>query len=240
MSLAWHGISSSPDDAEKKFQIKPQADAHGFLVVFPEAQNRGGGLFNPPAFNGAGCCKDDTKMNEAAFAQALTDQLVQDGCVDATRVFSFGYSNGGFTTHRLACEAPSFLAAGAIHSGTYGDYSGNLANSAWKKGSCGSGSTPMIGFMGDQDSVVPFRGGRNPSPLGSAVWDSWYGTFDVWQAQNNCGAATSSTFSESGSTVNRTTWANCDVEQWTIAGMGHDWWVPSTAKIVAFFKGHGL
>jgi len=237
--VAWHGIGSSPDEIEKKMKMQPQAESHKFILVYPEAKNKGGGLFNPAAFNGAACCKNDNSFKDVDFMTAIKARLVGDGCVASGRVFSMGYSNGGFMTHRLACEDSTLVTAAAIHSGTYGDYNGNLANSPW--GNCDKKEkVPVIGFMGSADKTVPYLGGNNPSPLGSAKWFSWTETMDVWAAQNQCGSPMSVTYNENGQSVNMTTWSQCDVESHVVSGMGHDWFSGATSRIVGFFKGNGL
>ena len=56
--VAWHGISSSPNDIESKMKLTQYANSLGFILVYPEAKNKGASsLLSPVAFNGAGCCK---------------------------------------------------------------------------------------------------------------------------------------------------------------------------------------
>ena len=59
--VAWHGIDSSPADIESKMKMTPFAESEKFILVFPEAKNKGSGsLLSPVCFNGASCCKDDS------------------------------------------------------------------------------------------------------------------------------------------------------------------------------------
>lgn len=240
--LAWHGISSSPSEIESKMKMQAQADTHKFILVFPEARNAGSGtLLNPVAFNGAACCKNDATFDEVGLARAIKAQLTGNGCVDGNRVYSMGYSNGGFTTHRIACEDSTIFRAAAVHSGTYGDYSGVLANSPWAN--CDTkAATPVIGFHGTSDGTVPFNGGKNPSPLGNSVWGSFDQQMNIWakSAGNTCGAATSVSVSEGGLTNNRTTWAGCGVTANQLNGLDHSWWTLATDKIITHFKSNGL
>jgi polyhydroxybutyrate depolymerase len=124
---------------------------------------------------------------DVSFFTSIKSKLVSDGCVVPSRVFSLGYSNGGFMTHRIACESANsgsnLVAAAALHSGAHGDYDGVYANGPWN--SCNSAThIPVIGFHGTSDKTVPFNGGKNPSPWGTAVWGSFYQTMGIWSAQN--------------------------------------------------------
>ena len=131
------------------------------------------------------------------------------------------------------------LAGIGIHSGSHGDYNGNYDNSPWKSCSASS-AVPTIGFHGDRDSIVPFNGGNNPTPWSSSKWGSFAQTMDVWGNQNSCTGSSSSTFTESGDTVVKTTYEGCEVEGYVINGMGHEWWSGSTSRIISFLKNHGL
>lgn len=238
--FAWHGISSDPADIEKKVQATQYASDLGFILVFPNSYNwNSGTIFNPSAFNGASCCKNDVKHNDVATFKAIKAELIANGCIDPNRVFSFGYSNGGFMTHRIACEDATNVRAAAVHSGTWGDYNGVLANSPWS--TCDKAkAVPMLGIMGTADGVVPFNGGKNPSPFGNAIWGSFDEQMKIWATQNSCGAATSIQYVENGSNLNQTTFANCGVDFTSVEGMGHDWWSTSTARIMAHFQANGL
>lgn len=238
--VAWHGITSSPDDIEPRMKLTAQAQKHGFVLVFPEAKNVGSGtLLNPVAFNGAACCKNDNSFNDVAFFHALKAALAADGCVDTTRVFSMGYSNGSFMTHRIACEDSNAMAAGGLHSGTWGDYDGVVANSPWAV--CDKKNpTPMIGIMGTADATVPFLGGPNPSPFGRARWGSFYDQMNIWATQNSCGPGTSEQYTESGRTLNQTTFGECGVDFTAIEGLGHEWWPSATERFIDHFLKYGL
>jgi polyhydroxybutyrate depolymerase len=238
--FAWHGISSSPTDIESRMQVTQYADNLGFILVFPNTKNFGSEtLFNPAAFNGASCCKNDPTFNDVATFKAIKAQLISDGCVDADRVYSFGYSNGGFMTHRVACEDANNLRAAAVHSGTWGDYAGNILNSPWRV--CDKKkAVPMLGIMGTADSVVPFLGGPNPSPFSSSRWGSFAQQMDIWAVQNSCGAPTSTQYQENGRMLNQTTFAGCGVDFTSVEGLGHEWWGTSTARIMAHFQANDL
>jgi len=61
--FAYHGISSSTDTIEGKMLLQPYQTGAAIksIIVYPEAKNKGGGLLNPAAFNGAACCKNDPR-----------------------------------------------------------------------------------------------------------------------------------------------------------------------------------
>lgn len=87
------------------------ADAAGFIVVYP---------------NGAGyqhfwTINDDHPgaPHDVAFVSALLDQVESNYCVDTSRVYAFGVSNGGGMAVRLGCELAARFAAIATIAGGY-------------------------------------------------------------------------------------------------------------------------
>jgi len=229
--LLWHGISSTPDKIEQKVGLKMQADEKKFLAIYPEAQNKGQLL---AAWNGAGCCNQN--FADVQFAlDIIRDLTVTKGCVTASRVFSMGFSNGGFMTNRLACEQPTKVKAICVHSGLIGDYGGDASKSPW--GTCDP--VPMVGIHGTADTTVSINGGKQPA--GSAQWLSFNDTMAVWERAAACTDFQTSSVTEGGRTVTlRTGTCQKTVKAFTIQGHGHDWWSTATEKCMSHFGHYGL
>ena len=85
-----------------------KADAAGFILVYP----RGTGF--PLGFDGGGnCCGDAAhdRVDDVLFTRAMLNALEANLCVNPARVYATGMSNGGFMSHRLACELSDRIAA---------------------------------------------------------------------------------------------------------------------------------
>jgi polyhydroxybutyrate depolymerase len=60
---------------------------------------------------------DGEDNRDLRFFDAMLSWLDTHGCIDRSRVFALGYSNGGQFTHRLACERDEQLAGIAVAAG---------------------------------------------------------------------------------------------------------------------------
>ena len=63
--------------------------------------------------NGGGCCSSACGahlIDDVAFARALVSAVASLVPVDRSRVYSTGFSNGGFMSYRLGCQASDIFA----------------------------------------------------------------------------------------------------------------------------------
>ena len=93
-----------------------ETDSAGFIAVHPQ------GTGNPASWNAGACCSpaNDNMVDDVGFVRAMLDKLELDLCVDNARIYSTGMSNGGFLSHRLACELSDRIAAVAPVAGVNG------------------------------------------------------------------------------------------------------------------------
>jgi polyhydroxybutyrate depolymerase len=65
-------------------------------------------------WNGGRCCLfpngSQPEVDDVAFTAAMLKTIQQAFNVDAERVYAMGWSNGGYMTERLGCEAPQLFA----------------------------------------------------------------------------------------------------------------------------------
>lgn len=198
--LNFHGRLSSPSQAEWISEMTPKADASGFVVVYPAGIGQ--------TWNGGFCCgqAQSENVDDVGFTRALLDELGAKLCIDARRVFATGLSNGGFMSHRLACELADRIAA-------VGPVAGHLLLPSCKP----SRPVPVIHFHGTSDTVVPYGGG-----LGMASVES---SLAGWAERNGCTGSAKETFARGDAKC--VTWDGCtagaDVTLCTIDGGGHTW-----------------
>ncbi|MFK8022838.1 MAG: hypothetical protein AB8G26_02635, partial [Ilumatobacter sp.] len=90
---------------------------------------------------------DDPAKNDVAFVNDLLDLMIEDYCVDETRVYSTGMSGGGLFTSQLVCEMPDRIAAAA-----------SVAAISFHDSCDPAQSVPFIAIHGTEDGTVPFDG----------------------------------------------------------------------------------
>jgi polyhydroxybutyrate depolymerase len=201
--LNFHGFGSNAAQQTFFSDFNVEADERGLLVAYPN------GIEN--SWNGGACCGDaaDTGVDDVAFVRAMVDAIEETTCVDASRVYATGMSNGGFMSHRLACDAADLITA-------VGPVAGALV---LPLGECEpSRPIPVIHFHGTDDTVVPYAGNGVGFP---AVEESLQG----WAERNGCGPDSAISFEMDD--VSCQTWDNCEADATvtlcTLDGFGHCW-----------------
>jgi polyhydroxybutyrate depolymerase len=186
--------------------------------------------------------------DDVAWFAALLDELDAALCIDSTRVFVAGFSNGAMMASVLACEMPDRIAAIAPVAGVR------------RPEGCTTGRpVPVIAFHGTDDRVLAYDGGYGPDAvnlanpygegaLGERISEVGYTDMSVadamaaWADGNSCAAASTST----AGAASVTTW-ECPPAAatvlYTIEGGGHGWTAsdPATTQLIwAFFEQHPL
>src|SRR5690349_18796236 len=79
----------------------------GGIAVHPD----GTGAFL--GWNAGDCCgtASASGVDDVGLVGAILDRLETEMCVDTARIYSTGFSNGGFLSHRLGCELSDRIAA---------------------------------------------------------------------------------------------------------------------------------
>ncbi|MFN7951395.1 MAG: PHB depolymerase family esterase [bacterium] len=177
-------------------QMDRKADAAGFLVVQPD------GTGFPAAWNGGDeCCGQpaQTNLDDVGFIRALADEVAGKVCVDPSRVYSVGMSNGAYLSHRLACEASDLVAA-------IGPVVGNLSPEL----ECNlTRPVPVLQISGSLDEL-----------------ESRVATVERWRELDACTGSGRVTYQQGDATC--TTYDGCaggvEVTHCIVANQGHCWW----------------
>jgi polyhydroxybutyrate depolymerase len=77
------------------------AAENGFIMVYPDGDFREWHYTN--GYEGFGSY---TEQDDVEFLRLLLEDLQLDYNIDAARTYLMGFSNGGYMTQRVACEAP--------------------------------------------------------------------------------------------------------------------------------------
>ncbi len=160
--LNWHGLGSDGPQQSAFSNYDALAEQEGFIAVHATGTPGPGDTRNSWEL----AQLDIPNRDDLAFVDDLIDQLIADFCVDETRVYSTGMSNGGFFTSRLVCEMSDRIAAGVSVAGlTHHD-------------ECEPGRpVPFMAFHGTADLVVPFAGGES-SLIGDETPDGFAEFFE--------------------------------------------------------------
>src|SRR5882672_10047955 len=109
--IALHGGSWQGAKMEVVSELDVTANRHDFIVVYPDSIG-GDKPVDHRWADGRGTTKADVDgVDDVAFVSALIDQLSAEYSIDLSRVYATGISNGGFMSHKLACELSDRIAA---------------------------------------------------------------------------------------------------------------------------------
>lgn len=159
----WHGYGGSPAKLVDFAHPNEMAEKYRYILVYP----KGTGII--AGFNGAGCCPL-IFADDVAFFRQITAWTGNNMCGDTSKVFSAGFSNGGFMTNRIACEASDIVKGIAVHSG-----------SMKKSWDCApTKGIPALLIHGDADPTVPY--------FGNGDWKSFAELAQKWSDLNQCGS----------------------------------------------------
>ncbi len=168
--INFHGFGGSAEDFANDIgggssNLNSFADAHNFIVVYPQGVERSKGDSEwDPGDNGATSIID----NDVFFVDKLIENISQEWNIDPLRIYASGYSNGGMMAYGLACNRADVFAAIGVMSGTM----------LIDEGCDLSLQTSIIIFHGIEDNVLPYNGDQNFQSL-SAVIDYWLGHNDI-------------------------------------------------------------
>jgi polyhydroxybutyrate depolymerase len=215
--LGWHGLGSNGDEQAALSGYEELADEQGFVVVHPT------GVADPGSGITSWQLADDPAggRDDVSFAEALIDELVARWCVDPTRIYATGMSNGGYFTTRLLCELGDRIAAGVAVAGLY-----------HPDGCAPTRPVPLLAFHGTDDRVVPYGGGDSvlfgegvPPDLSAQFEQSIRSEYEQFVAGNGCTTAATDTFLDSEIVIH--TYEGCDggfvMALFEVRFGGHTW-----------------
>ncbi len=109
-----HPVFTSASIQQLITGMSQKADEENFILVQPNGSSVKFGLFG--SWNGGpGCCPPaydpDKPVDDVGFILSILDEIKDTFNVDGNRIYADGISNGGYLSHRLACEASGIFAA---------------------------------------------------------------------------------------------------------------------------------
>lgn len=210
------------------------ADTANIIVVVPQALTDP--MINATAWNsGAGYMGyyANSTVNDVGFINALIDSVSASYSIDPQKVFSCGFSMGGFMTERLALELNTRIKAFASVAGTFGNGLLPVQNPGR--------AVSVAHFHGTSDGTIAYAGNN----YGNDVVD----LINFWVQNNNCGTTPVHTnlpdLVSDGYTVEHDVYSGGDnqtvVELFKVNGADHTWLTAAndisyTVEIWKFFN----
>jgi polyhydroxybutyrate depolymerase len=212
-----HGYLSGAEGQIAMSAIEPVAESGGFVVLSPQGNGE------RPYWNAV---PHADLPDDVAFVDALIDDVVATRCVDPTRIYVMGLSNGAFLASLVACRLSNRVAGVAAVAGLQSPADCAPAD-----------PVPMLAIHGTDDRFVPADGTRGPAledlpfdadstrAFDGLPWAPVRTSAQEWAARNGC-EATPATSSVSPS-VTEVEYGGCrddaDVVLYEVAGGGHTW-----------------
>ena len=217
--IALHGYGGNSAEVPRYFSLAGNVDSKDFIIVAP---NGTPDLIGSKFWNATDACCDgfNNGVDDVAYIRDLISEAKQRFAIDAGRVYVVGYSNGGFMSHRMACDAADVV------TGIF-----SLAGATYKDISSCNPSRPVAVFQlhGTADQTIKYEGGS--AYPGGAQHPSALDTVTNWATLNGC---TPTPVMLDNTEVNAvvvdettvTGFNNCPtdgtVELWTIDGAPHN------------------
>jgi polyhydroxybutyrate depolymerase len=212
-----HGYTASGKVQDDYFKMSAAAEKKGFLLALPDGTKdpQGNRFWNATD----ACCNFyGAAVDDVAYLTAVLADMKASYNVDPKRVYLVGHSNGGFMSHRLACELSKDIAAIVSLAGaTYTDASKCKATDP----------VSVLQVHGDADGTVSYLGGSFAG--GVISYPGAKATVASWATKNGCGADLAGTAKldldtavpGEETTVQSHTCTKGAAELWTIVGGAH-------------------
>ena len=209
-----HGYYDSGGDAWiSKFQSF--ADLHGFAVCSPSGllDNNGNTHWN------ANFSSSNSTVDDVGFLSNLALYLQDMYSLDPNKTFSCGFSNGGFMSWSLACNAPDVFKAVA-------SVTGSMSENDWQD--CNPSSmVPVMQLSGVDDDIIPINGNIGGWPLGGGTPDI-YTIMDFWSNLHGCNYTQTFNWQfDNYYDFDETIYSGCsndaELKLYIFEGMGHVW-----------------
>ena len=171
--IGLHGYTSHSAELESYFRLVPHAEQRGFLYAMPDGttDQRGDQFWNA---TNACCDVYGSGVDDSTYLSNVIKRVKESYSVDSERVFFIGHSNGGYMSHRMACEHADEVTAIA-----------SLAGVPWADPSRCRPSRPVsvLQIHGTADETVNYRGGAfGPN----TTYPGAEATVAQWRDLNGC------------------------------------------------------
>jgi polyhydroxybutyrate depolymerase len=158
--FCFHGYNMQASAQMAYGDFRKVADTANFILVYPQ-----GSLLNNITHWNVGGWTLGSTANDIGFTKAMIDTLSTNYQINLTRIYSTGFSNGGFFSFELACQMGEKIAA-------IGSVCGSMTPETYKR--CNPNHPmPTVQIHGTVDPVIRYTGESFSLPIDStlAYWN---------------------------------------------------------------------
>lgn len=165
--FAFHGKGGSGEVIVNSTRLTEERWTGNKLVVYPDGW---GGFWAGADYSILSVAED------LSFVRDLVAHLRADFCVDNSRIYATGHSNGGGMVDNIAChgETGKDFAAFAPIAGAF--YTNNDEN--YEECDPARALTPVLQIHGGADITIPYDGGKGSGGMLPSIPD-WYDFSDI-------------------------------------------------------------
>lgn len=198
-----HGFVSNPEQQQQFSAWETVADKEPLIIVYPQ------GTGFPTRWNaGDSSYIGESTVDDVGFLRQIVATVSASLCIDPSRIYTSGLSNGGGMSNRLACQASDMIAAMGGVAGAYSPIDCAVTR-----------PVSIIAFHGTSDPIVNYHGDTSQNLPDIQTWAAAWAKRDQCAAQPEPIAATGD-----ASGIRYTGCAgNAEVVLYTIEGGGHTW-----------------
>jgi polyhydroxybutyrate depolymerase len=201
--LAFHGAYTNARATSVYYGLSKLANDEHFAVLYPQASHDKFWQLHPE------------QHEDVEQVRAVLDRVERASCIDSSRVYATGVSNGGGFTARLGCEMADRLAAIAPVAGGYDPL----------KRCNPDRPLPMLEIHGTNDNVVPYGGTVDNRRGSDTGFLSVSGFLRQWTRLDGCRGRPKLGTPRPG--VTHQIWSHCKggsvVEHLRLEGTDHGW-----------------
>jgi len=206
LMILLHGLTQTGAGVMDITQFNQIAEQEKFIIVYPDGNNF--------AWN-ANMNVSISSADDLGFIENLAGYFQNNFGTDPQRQYLVGFSNGGFMSHKIACESSMCFAAIATVSGNMSDTTFNNCSPVY--------NTSVLHLHGTSDAIVPYNGG-------TATGVSVTQTMEKWQSFLTCDPIPVSSAMPNPNLIDLSsptllTYQNCtsDLKHIRIDGGAHQW-----------------
>ncbi len=204
--IVMHGLTQTGNGLMNITDFNAIAEANSFIVCYPDGINN--------AWN-ANMNLTVSTADDMGFIETLATYFQTNFNTNPLKQYLCGFSNGGFMSHKIACESSMCFAAIAT-------VSGNMSDTTYAN--CNPQFSPaVLHIHGTADLVVPYNGG---SGTGVSVDQ----TMEKWRSFLGCNTSPNIVDMPNTNLIDlslpqRIIYSNCTspLELIKITGGGHQW-----------------
>ena len=206
--VALHGFSNSGEEVTYNMGLTDSIHDNEHLLLRPDGTQHSG-FGNPRFWNATdACCNEGlfwgpTHSDDVNWLETLVSDAVLNYGADPEGVIFMGFSNGGFMSHRMACDRGSLMKAiVALNGVTWDDFS-----------MCpDTGSPDILHVHATSDTTIEYEGGNNngnPFPSANTTLGNWASRYGCDSQRTPVGSL-DLVYSLSGDETDKFDYNNCN------------------------------